>query len=326
MREPRGARGGRRARCGAGRLRCGRDALSTALRAREHPGRAGRGERRPVPAGDEFLPVSADGGKWALERRLERLAQTIARGLQRVARKPRLPRRAVCASTPSGCSTSATRTRRCGGRSLRATASGWVSSGSHVPEVISRSRWPGGPRPGRGGVVRGSDVCARESRSSAGSARVPDPGLRAHELAAAEQRVYERLMVSCRCGAQRLLSFSGFCAARRPRCQRARPRPALAAGRPESTPRPDEGEVAFEPLEQELWRCANARSPSSERTLVVDGEQGRCLPGDARARARSADSPEFPGAGAELCSLRWRRSGSPSTPSFTRAGLVTVTR
>ena len=85
-----------------------------------------------------------------------------------------------------------------------------------------------------------------------------------------------------------------------------------------------DGRPAYEPLETDLVRHANAPILEEDRTLVVDAPEGRWLSGDARGR-RAAGGGEFPG-GAELLFWPLEAVGFPVDACCTRAGSPTATR
>ena len=244
-------------------------------------------------------PFLAVAGKRALAGRLERFAQTVGSdfSIWRVCRAYPANRYSVQA------------------RSLlderHQSAPAWqefleghqqrlARMGSHVPEVYLavalRSESPA--RLGAG-FVRSVDRVRRRVEALAGvAAPAPIPRAQLEALVAAEQRSYERI--------------TGVLAARRATTTELQWLLRRAAVRGVSEPaldahwQPDaliietpDGRVAYQPLERDLWRCANAAITERERTLVIDGEDGRCHQA-LLAVGSLAEAPLFPGAGSEL--------------------------
>jgi AAA-like domain len=243
-----------------------------------------------------FLPTA---GKWALQRRLERLAHTIAAdfSLWRVNR-----------AYPAGRYVQHTfgllDDRHQDPGVWRAFLQGHrerlEALGSHVPEcylAVSLDRRT--PVGFGAGLLRASDrVRSRIEGLARIASKAPVPAARLAELTSGEQRVYERL--------------SGVVALRRARTVELQWLLRRAAARGIGEPELDErwqpqaleihtsdAEVSYEPLGEILWRCANCAISEHERTLTVDGQEGRCYQA-MLALGALGDAPQFPGAGAEL--------------------------
>ena len=275
-----------------------------------------------------FLPT---GGKWALQRRLQRLAHTIAAdfSLWRVNRA--YPAEQYVEHT-QGLLDERHRDPEVWRAFLEGHRERLCELGSHVPEVylaVSLSRTA--PAGLGAGLIRGVDRARRRVEELAGITNAsPITARELSELAATEQRVYERL--------------KGVLAARRASTielqwllRRAATR---GIGEPDLDPhwQPDAlvisapgGGVAFRPLEHDLRRCANAAITERQQTLVVDSEWGRCYQA-MLALGALADAPEFPGPTAEVlfaplealgfpvdavvhCALAWEPAGARASPS-----------
>jgi hypothetical protein len=241
-----------------------------------------------------FLPVS---GKWALQARLERLGQMIAAdfSLWRVYRA--YPAEGYVEHT-FGLLDERHQDPVVWREFLESHRERLSQLGSHVPEcylaVALEQRTPAGLG---AGLVQAGDRL-RASISARVGSRAPIPASRLRELVASEQRVFERL--------------SGVLSLRRARTIELQWLLRRAASRGIGEPALDglwapqalrleaaDGEAAYEPLGAVLWRCANAAISEHERTLIIDGEQGRSFQA-MLALGALGDSPQFPGAGAEV--------------------------
>ncbi len=243
-----------------------------------------------------FLPTD---GKWALQRRLQRLAHTIAAdfSLWRV-------NRAYPAEQYVEHTAGLLDERHQDPRVWRAFLEGHRDRlrelGSHVPEVylaVSLNR--GAPAGLGAGLIRGVDRARRRVEELAGITNAsPVTARELSELAAAEQRVHERIggVLAARRAStvelQWLLRRSATRGVAEPELDRHWQPDALVISAPG-------GGVAFQPLEHDLRRCANAAITERRQTLVVDGEQGRCYQA-MLALGALADAPEFPGPAAEV--------------------------
>jgi hypothetical protein len=243
-----------------------------------------------------FLPT---GEKWALQRRLQRLAHTIAAdfSLWRVNRA--YPADQYVQHT-AGLLDGRHQDPQAWQRFLEGHRERLCELGSHIPECyLAVSLAPSTPTSVGSGLLRGVDRVRRRVEELAGiGASSPISAGELSELATREQRVYERL--------------NGVVAARRARTielqwllRRAACR-GLAEPELDTHWEPDAlvisasgGGVAFQPLGHDLARCANAAITERQQTLIVDGEQGRCYQA-MLALGALADAPEFPGSTAEV--------------------------
>jgi hypothetical protein len=243
-----------------------------------------------------YLPV---GEKWALQRRLQRLAHTISAdfSLWRV-------NRAYPADRYVAHTAGLLDERHQDSGAWRAFLEGHrerlCELGSHIPEVYLAVSLAGRIPTGFGsGLVRRVDHARRRIEELAGiGVASPVSGGELSELARSEQRIYERL--------------NGVIPARRARTVELQWLLCRAASRgvaepeldrywqPDALVVSDAGEgVAFEPLGHDLYRCANAAITEQLQTLIVDAEQGRSFQA-MLALGSLADAPEFPGSTAEV--------------------------
>jgi AAA-like domain len=246
-----------------------------------------------------FLPA---GEKWALLHRLERLAQAIGAdfSLWRVARAYPAER---YAAELAGLADPVHADRGAWARYLEGQAKRLAQLGSHTAEVYLAVALSGRPAVGLGSALIGSfDRVRRRVEELAGvSAARPLRGAELAALAAVEQRTYERLgaVVGLRRASTRELQWL----LRRAAC-RGVAEPALeGAWEPDALVVRAPGEaIRYEPLEADLWRCANApmgENPAEPPALRVEAEEGTSLQAFL-CLGTLADEAEFPGAGAEL--------------------------
>jgi hypothetical protein len=243
-----------------------------------------------------YLPT---GEKWALQRRLERLAHTISAdfSLWRVNRA--YPAERYVQHT-AGLLDGRHQDPQAWQAFLEGHRERLRELGSHIPECyLAVSLAASTPTSVGSGLVRGVDRVRRRVEELAGiGACAPISAGELSELATREQRVYERL--------------NGVVAARRARTIELQWLLRRAACRGVAEPELDThwepdalvisasgGGVAFQPLGHDLARCANAAITERQQTLIVDGEQGRCYQA-MLALGALADAPEFPGATAEV--------------------------
>ncbi|MCW3017803.1 MAG: hypothetical protein JWN10_111 [Solirubrobacterales bacterium] len=243
-----------------------------------------------------YLPT---GEKWALQRRLQRLAHSISAdfSLWRVNRAYPAERYVEHAA---GLLDDRHQVLEAWQTYLEGHQARLRELGSHIPEVYLAVSLAGGTPTSMGsGLVRAVDRVRRrvEELAAIGTAS-PIPAGELSELAIREQRVYERL--------------NGVVAARRARTielqwllRRAACR-GLAEPELDTHWEPDAliisapgGGAAFQPLGHDLRRCANAAITERQQTLIVDGEQGHCYQ-SMIALGALADAPEFPGSTAEV--------------------------
>jgi hypothetical protein len=244
-------------------------------------------------------PFLAAGEKWALQRRLQRLAHTISADFS-LWRVNRHYSSEGYVAQAAGLLDERHQEPKAWREFLEGHRERLRQLGSHVPEVyLAVSLKHEVPSPIGSGLMRGMDRVRRRVEELAGIASTsPISSGELSELLAHEQRVYERVR--------------GVHAARRADTAELQWLLRRAACRGIAEPdldghwEPDAlvvsapgGGVAFEPLGVDLARCANAAITERERTLIVDGEQGRSYQA-VLALGALADAPQFPGAGAEV--------------------------
>jgi hypothetical protein len=242
-----------------------------------------------------FLPT---GGKWALARRLQRLAHTISAdfSLWRVNRAYPAHRYVERAA---GLLDERHQDPQTWQEFLAGHEQRLQELGSHVPEVyLAVSLGQSTPTGVGAGFVRGVDRVRRRVEELAGIADAsPIPASQLQELSAAEQRVFQRVrgVVSARRATtgelQWLLRRAACRGIAEPEIDGYWAPDALVISGPAGKP-------AFQPLSHDLEQCANAAITERTQTLIVDGEQGRCYQA-MLALGSLADAPEFPGPVAE---------------------------
>jgi hypothetical protein len=243
-----------------------------------------------------YLPT---GEKWALQRRLQRVAHTIAAdfSLWRVNRA--YPAEGYVAHTAGLLDD-----RHQNPQEWQAFLAGHHDRlrelGSHIPEVyLAVSLATGAPVGMGSSLVRGVDRVRRRVEELAGiGSASPISGGELSELETRERRIYERLngVIPARrartAELQWLLSRTASRGVREPELDQHWKPDALVISN-------SDGGAAFTPLGHDLRRCANAAITERQQTLVVDGEQGRCYQA-MLALGALADAPEFPGSTAEV--------------------------
>ncbi|MGN6372369.1 MAG: hypothetical protein ACTHM1_05195 [Solirubrobacteraceae bacterium] len=242
-----------------------------------------------------YLPAAE---KWALQRRLQRLAHTIGAdfSLWRVTRA--YPAAGYVAHTE----------RLLDGRHqdqgawqtfLAGHQERLYELGSHVPETYLAVSLAGNAPSGVGsGLMRHVDRVRRRIEELAGiGVALPIPASELSEFAVREQRVHERLggIVSVR----RAKTVELQWLLRRTACRGIAEPELDEHWAPDALilSTPDRG-VVFQPLSHDLARCANATVTEQPQTLVFDSEQGRSFQA-LLALGSLAEAPEFPGATAE---------------------------
>jgi hypothetical protein len=243
-----------------------------------------------------YLPT---GEKWALQRRLQRLAHTISAdfSLWRVNRAYPADR---YVQHTAGLLDGRHQDPAVWQTFLEGHRERLRELGSHIPEVYLAVSLAGGtPISVGSGLVRGVDRVRRRVEELAGiGASSPISAGELSELATREQRVYERLNGVVATRRARTVELQWLL--RRAACR------GLAEPELDTHWEPDAlvisasgGGVAFQPLGHDLRRCANAAITERHQTLIVDGEQGRCYQA-MLALGALADAPEFPGSTAEV--------------------------
>jgi hypothetical protein len=243
-----------------------------------------------------FLP---NGGKWALQRRLQRLAQVVSAdfSLWRVSR-----------AYPAGEYVEHTAglldERHQDPAAWRAFLQGHEERlrqlGSHIPEVYLAVSLSGKRPTGLGsGLVRGVDRVRRRVEDAAGiGAASPILAGELSEFQTREQRVFERLNGVLHARRARTEELQWLL--RRSAC-RGLGEPALDSNwAPDAlvVSAPQRG-VVFEPLASDLRQCAQAAITEHAHHLTVDTDQGSSYQA-LLAVGALAEAPEFPGWSAEV--------------------------
>jgi hypothetical protein len=244
-------------------------------------------------------PFLAVGDKWALQRRIQRLAHTVSAdfSLWRVNRF--YPSESYVSHT-AGLLDARHQDPQAWESFLEGHRERLRELGSHVPEVyLAVSLRRDAPAGVGSGLVRGIDRARRRVEELAGiGAASPVSAGELSDLVAHELRVFDRIrgVLAARRAhtveLQWLLLRAACRGVREPELDSYWQPDALVVTAPG-------GSVAFEPLGCDLACCANAAITERERTLIVDGEHGRCYQA-VLALGSLADSPQFPGAGAEV--------------------------
>jgi hypothetical protein len=254
-------------------------------------------------------PYLPNGGKWALQRRLQRLAHTIAAdfSLWRVNRAFAAEDYVAqtCGLIDARHQDPQVWQQFLGGHEQRLR-----ELGSHTPEVyLAVSLVPNKPDGLGSGLLRIVDRVRRRVEEVAGiGAGCPITGSELSELTTREQRIFERV--------------GGVICARRARTVELQWLLARAVCRGLGEPGLDrnwvpdalivsalDGGIAFEPLTHDLCRPAQAAITEHEQHLVIESEHG-CSYQALLAVGALAEAPEFPGWTAEvlyapLDSLPW---------------------
>jgi DNA-binding CsgD family transcriptional regulator len=264
-------------------------------------GRGGQaaGLYRVAPVAYPYLPVA---DKWLVLRRLERFAHVVGAdfSLWRVQRAYPAER---YGEELAGLLDA--RHADAGGwrRYLAAHAERLRELASHVPELYLAVSLAEGPQAGVGaGLVRSADRARRRLEELAGVAGAkPLPAGELEALALAEQRIFERLSGVLRLerastrDLQWLLRRAALRGVGEPELDRFWAPDALIVRTPD-------GSLAYEPLEHDLWRCANAamsEDPGGPPALEVEAEEGRSLQA-LLCLGALPDEAAFPGPQAEL--------------------------
>jgi len=244
-------------------------------------------------------PYLPSGEKWALQRRLQRLAHTIAAdfSLWRVNRA--YPAERYVEHT-AGLLDARHQDPQAWRSFLEGHRERLRQLGSHTPEVYLAVSLAGSSSVGVGtGLLRGVDRVRRRVEELAGiTDGSPISAGELSELTTREQRIFERLNGLIR--ARRATTVELQWLLRRA-ASRGVAEPKLDAHwQPDalilSTP---DGAVGFQPLGHDLSSCVNAAITERQQTLLVDGERGRCFQA-MLALGALADAPEFPGPTAEV--------------------------
>jgi hypothetical protein len=244
-------------------------------------------------------PYLPNGGKWTLQRRLQRLAHTIAAdfSLWRV-------NRAFAAddyvAQTAGLLDARHQDPQAWQHYLRGHEQRLRELGSHTPEVYLAVSLAGPKPDGLGsGLLRTVDRVRRQVEEVAGiDGGCPITGTELSELATREQRIYERVGGVIHSRRARTVELQWLLA--RATC-RGLPEPTLDANwAPDALiVQAPGGGIEFEPLTHDLRRCAQAAITEHEQHLVVESEHG-CSYQALLAVGALAEAPEFPGWTAEV--------------------------
>ncbi len=244
-------------------------------------------------------PYLPSGEKWQLQRRLQRLAHTLAAdfSLWRVNRA--YPAEQYVRHT-EGLLDARHQDRKTWQAFLAGHERRLHELGSQTPEVYLAVSLAGRRPTGVGtGLVRGADRVRRKVEALAGiGVASPITSGELAELESREQRIYERLsgVIQTRRAHTNELQWllrRGACrGVSEPRLDRNWQPDALVVSAPGAG-------VEFEPLGHDLRRCANAAITERQLTLEIDSEEGRSYQA-MLALGALAEAPEFPGATAEV--------------------------
>jgi hypothetical protein len=254
-----------------------------------------------------FLPV---GEKWELQRRLQRLAHTIAADFS-IWRVNRAHAARSYVTETAGLLDERHQDPEAWQSFLAGHVGRLEQLGSHAPEVyLAVSLAQGAPAGPGAGLVRGVDRVRRRIEELAGIGTASPIGAsELSELVAREERVHDRLRGLANMRRARTVELQWLL--RRAAC-RGIAEPTLDAyWQPDALviQAPEGNGVAFQPLSHDLERCVNAAITEQERTLVIDSEEGRSYQA-LLALGSLADAPQFPGPAAEILfapleALRW---------------------
>jgi len=161
------------------------------------------------------------------------------------------------------------------------------------------------------GYLRSLDRARRRVEELAGVAGPrPISGAELEALAAAEERTFSRLAGIARLRRAKTRELQWLL--RRGGCRGVAEPELEDAWRPDALVVEAEGSTAYEPLEHDLWRCANepmTEDPAEPPSLLVEAEEGRSFQAFLCAGSL-AEEAEFPGA-AELLFAPLEGAGFP---------------
>lgn len=224
---------------------------------------------RADPVAYPFLPAAE---KWALAHRLEHFCHLVGAdfSIWRVQRAYPAERYVEDLAGSADRRFADTESWR---RYLEGHRARLAGLDSHLPEIYLAVSL-GDPVKGH---IQALDRARRrvEELAGVGSPR-PISAADLEALAAAEQRTFERLAAVL--GLRRARTSELQWLLRRGSC-RGVAEPALdGAWEPDALILEDEGSLSYEPLEHDLWRCANApltEEPGEPPSLLVEAEEGR---------------------------------------------------
>jgi AAA-like domain len=243
---------------------------------------------RAAPVSYPFLPVSE---KWALLHRLERFGHLVGAdfSLWRVQRS--YPAERYAAELVGAAD------------DRHADFDGWQrylaghqerigELESHLPEIYVAVALQ---EPAKG-HLRALDRARRRVEEIAGvGGPRPISGAELEALASAEERTFQRLGVVA--GLRRATTLELQWLLRRGGCRGVAEPELEGAWQPDALVLEDESAPSYEPLEHDLWRCANApmsENPAEPPSLEVEAEEGRSFQAILCAGSL-AEEAEFPG-------------------------------
>ena len=246
-----------------------------------------------------FLPAAQ---KWALQGRWERFAHLLGADFS-LWRVPRAYPAERYAAELAGLADARHADPESWRRYLEGHRARLAELASHLPEVYLAVALGERPAGGLGaGVLRSAERARRRAEELAGvGAPRPISGAELEAHAAAEQRTFERLSGAMRLrrASTRELQWLLWRAERRgvaePEPERFWAPDALVVSAPD-------GSLAYEPIEHDLWRCANAplsEDPGEPPSLAVEAEAATSFQAFLCAGSL-AEEAEFPGPQSEL--------------------------
>lgn len=258
---------------------------------------------RAEPVSYPFLPLAE---KWALLHRLERFGHLVGAdfSLWRVQRSYPAERYAAALADRADHRHADSEGWR---RYLEGHQDRLAGLDSHLPEIyigVSLAE------PAKG-HLRSLDRARRrvEELAGVGGPR-PVSGAEMEAHAAVEERTFQRL--SGTLGLRRAKTQELQWLLRRGGCRGVAEPDLEDAWEPDALVLGGEGTLRYEPLEHDLWRCANApmsEDPGEPPSLEVEAEEGRSFQAFLCAGSL-AEEAEFPGA-AELCFAPLEGAGFP---------------
>jgi hypothetical protein len=247
---------------------------------------------RAEPVSYPFLPIAE---KWALLHRLERFGHLVGADfsiwrVQRSYPAERYAAELAGTADPDHADPEGWR------RYLSGHVERLEALDSHLPEIYVAVSL----REPAKGHLRALDRARRRVEDLAGlGAPRPISGAELAELAGAEERIFARLAGVADLRRARTSELQWLL--RRGGCRGVAEPELEDAWEPDALVIEGEGEAGYEPLEHDLWRCANApisEDPSEPPGLEIEAEEGRSFQAILCAGAL-AEEAEFPGA-AEL--------------------------
>jgi hypothetical protein len=243
---------------------------------------------RAEPVSYPFLPVAE---KWALLHRLERFGHLVGAdfSIWRVQRSYPAER---YAAELAGAADPDYADAQAWVRYLDGHARRLAELGSHLPEIYIAVSL----REPAKGYLRNLDRARRRFEELAGIAGPrPVSGAELEALAEAEERTFQRLAAIT--GLRRARTAELQWLLRRGGCRGIAEPTLELAWAPDALVIEGDGGTSYEPLEHDLWRCANApmsEDPAEPPSLEVEAEEGRSFQAILCAGSL-AEEAEFPG-------------------------------